>query len=67
VRVEVSENIPLFDASIAVGRIEPREAFAKVAVEDILYRCARIFQNVIVQNDEAQRDTPVRSQARKIS
>jgi hypothetical protein len=56
VRIEVSENIPLFDASISVGRIEPRESVAKVAVEDILDGGTRVFQDVIMQNNEAQRD-----------
>ena len=56
VRGQMGENAGLFDASIAVGRIEPREAVAKVAVEDVLDGGARVFQDVIVQNDEAQRD-----------
>jgi hypothetical protein len=56
VRVEIGENAGLLDASIAVCRIEPRETVAEVAVEDVLDSGARVLQDVIVQNDEAQRD-----------
>jgi hypothetical protein len=55
VRGQIGENAGLLDASIAVGRIEPREAVAKIAVEDVLDGGAGVFQDVIVQNDEAQR------------
>jgi hypothetical protein len=55
VRVQIRENAGLLDASIAVGRIEAREAVAKVAVEDVLDGGSGVFQDVIVQYDEAQR------------
>ncbi len=56
VRGQIGEDAGLLDAPIAVGRIEPREAVAKIAVEDVLDGGAGVFQDVIVQNDEAQRD-----------
>ncbi len=55
-RIQIREDIALLDAAVAVGCIQPRESIAKVAVEDILNRGARVFQDVIVQNNEAQRD-----------
>jgi hypothetical protein len=55
VRVQVEENIGLLDSPIAVGSIEPREAVAEVAIENILDGGACVFQDVIVQNYEAQR------------
>lgn len=53
VGLQIGENLILFDAAVAVGRIEAGEAVAKIAVEDVLDRGAGVFQDVIVQNDEA--------------
>lgn len=55
VRVQIGENVGLLDSPVAIGRIEPRETLAEVAVENVLDRGARVLQDVIVQNDEAQR------------
>jgi hypothetical protein len=61
VRFQMRQNIGLLDASIAVGRIEPRKTIAEVAIKNVLNGGARVLQDVIVQNDEAQgRCTPKR-------
>jgi hypothetical protein len=52
--VEVIDYIALFNAAVAMFGIEAGEALAEVPVEDILKRRAGVFEDVVVEDDEAQ-------------
>ncbi len=52
--IEVIDDVGLFDAAVAVVGVEAGEALAEVTVEDVLERGAGVFQDVVVQDDEAQ-------------
>lgn len=52
--IEVIENVALLDAAVAMVCVEAGEALAEITVEDIFERATGVFQDVIVQDDEAQ-------------
>ncbi len=53
-RVKIFDDIALLDAAIAVFGIEARQAFAEIAVENILDGGAGVLEDVVVEDDEAQ-------------